>query len=213
MLADQEKTIEEKDFQLKGFDYLAIISTLGCIGWVISDFYGGMMLFLIAYSIVIIPILIAYAVSFIETVVSFSRNGFRPNRIKVFFHLLFFVFILICFLMNSELFKSERVLSARMMDDLFSYELVLRKNYDCEVNIQGFLGYTESLYGRYCIEQDTIILNENPYDSFLPDSILIDTTRNAIFINRNKDGTFSTNKIFLNYFEIGMNKLEKLFHD
>ena len=53
--------------KFNSYDLIAIISGIGIISWIISDFYGGMLLFVLVYWWVVIPILILYFISFITT--------------------------------------------------------------------------------------------------------------------------------------------------
>lgn len=39
--------VKGKNRKIKGFDILAIISTLGIIGWITTDYFGGMIIFLV----------------------------------------------------------------------------------------------------------------------------------------------------------------------
>jgi hypothetical protein len=195
--------VKEKNKKIKGFDFLAIISTLGLIGWIITDYFGGMIIFLLSYGLIIIPIIIAYLVSIIETIFSLIRKGIKPNKIKAISHLIVIGFIILISIINSDLFKSKRIVTATLKDDLYHYTLILRENGKCENNAFGMFGYTEKFNGEYYLKNDTIIFTIKPYDNdFLPDTVLLDTNQGAIFINKDKNGDFVTKKSWLNYFEI-----------
>ena len=195
--------VKGKNRKLKGFDFLAIISTLGVIGWIITDYFGGMIIFLLSYGLIIIPIVIAYLVSIFETIFSLIRKGIKLNKIKVISHLIVIGFIILISIINSDLFKSKRIVTATLKDDLYHYTLILRENGKCENNAFGMFGYTEKFNGEYYLKNDTIIFTTKPYDNdFLPDTVLLDTVQGAIFINKDKNGDFVTKKSWLNHFEI-----------
>ncbi|WP_222597367.1 hypothetical protein [Hyunsoonleella aquatilis] len=94
-------------------------------------------------------------------------------------------------------------MTAILKDDLFHYTLILREDGTCENNVNGFLGFKEQFSGTYKIDGDTIIFTQKPYDNnFIPDTLLLDKKQNAIFINRDKEGKFNTEKEWLNHFKI-----------
>ena len=188
---------------LKGFDFLAIISTLGIIAWIITDYYYGMIFILLSCSLIIVPIIIAYLVSFIQTLVSLIRKGIKPNKIKVISHLTVFGFILLIALINSDLCKSKRIVTATLKDDLFHYTLILRENGKCENKASGILGFSKTYNGEYYLKNDTIIFTIKPYDNdFIPETVLLDTIQGAIFIHKDTNGNFETKKKWLNHFEM-----------
>jgi hypothetical protein len=195
--------VKGKNRKIKGFDILAIISTLGIIGWITTDYFGGMIIFLLSYSLIIIPIVIAFLVSFIETIVSLIRKGINQNKIKLLSHSTLIGFVILISVVNSDLFKSKRIVTATLKDNLYHYTLILRENGKCENNAFGMFGYTEKFKGEYYLKNDTIIFTIIPYDNdFLPDTVLLDTNQGAIFINKDKNGSFVTKKSWLNHFEI-----------
>jgi len=104
---------------------------------------------------------------------------------------------------ESDLLKSKRVMTAILKDDLFHYKLVFRKNGRVENHVYGMFGYTTAYNGRYELKDSLIAFSKRPYDNdFIPDTVLLDNTQHAIFINRNKDGGFDLEKEWLNHFEI-----------
>jgi len=182
---------------------IAILSTLGIICWIISDFYGGMIIYLISYSSIIIPIIIIYLISLVETIISIAKTGFTKNKIKVIFHSALITTIIFVNLLQSELLKSKQVLSATLKDDLFHYTLIFRENGNCENQASGFMGFSETFHGKYKFVGDTIIFKKKPYDNnFIPDTLLIDKKENAIFKGKDESGNFSRKKEWLNHFEI-----------
>tara|TARA_R110000868_G_scaffold409158_2_gene694217 strand:+ start:80 stop:646 length:567 start_codon:yes stop_codon:yes gene_type:complete len=176
---------------------------LGMIIWNITDYYGGMIIHLLQYWYIIIPILILYLWSLIKTIVHISKNGIKKNGIVVGIHLMFLVFFFSVKLIDSDIFKSNRVLTGTMKDDLAHYTLILRENGTCENNVSGLFGFEKKYNGKYIMSGDTIIFTKKPYDNnFIPDTVLLDRQQNAIFIYRNKEGVFSTEKQWLNHFEL-----------
>jgi len=185
------------------FNILAIISTLGILGWIATDFFGGMIIYLLSYGLIIIPLIICYIVSFGNTVISVKRKGVIENRIKVFFHSLVILTIIGINLFQSDLFKSKRILTATLKDDQFLYTLVFRENGNCENEISGIFGFQEVYHGKYRFRGDTNIFQKKPYDNdFIPDTLLIDRKLKAIFMEKDKEGNFIRTKEWLNHFEM-----------
>lgn len=83
----------------------AVVSTLGVIGWMITDFYGGMIIYLLMYSWVIFPMLIIYVVTAIVTLLKIITNGIRANKILCFIHGIGIFTIVLFGVYQSELFK------------------------------------------------------------------------------------------------------------
>jgi hypothetical protein len=187
----------------KIFNVLAVVSTTGILGWMLTDYFGGMIIYLFSYGHIIIPIIILYVVSFVDTFISAVNKGMKQNKIKVFFHGLVLLAIILTNLFHSDLFKSERIMTATLKDDLFYYTLVFRENGTCENQVLGMFGFQEVFYGKYQFYGDTIVFTKKPYDNdFIPDTMLINKKEKAIFINKDKHGQFNTAKEWLNYFEI-----------
>src|SRR5690606_29344023 len=199
---------------------IAIISTIGIIIWIITDFYGGMFIYLLLYPFLIIPIILLYVFFFFESLVLLMNSVIKKILIKIVFHFSLLLFIIIFYLyivfhsslifiiiilnlMNSYVFKSKKILSATLKDDHYYYNLVFRENGEVENNINGMFGYSEQITGKYKIKGDTIIFTKVPYDNdFIPDTLLIDKVQNAIFMYKDKNGKFIREKQFLNHLEI-----------
>lgn len=109
------------------YNILAIISTLGILAWMLTDYFGGMLIYLLSYGLIIIPIIILYIVSFGNTIVSLAKRGFNQNKIKVIFHGLVILSIILTNIFQSDLLKSKRILTATLKDDQFNYTLVFQK--------------------------------------------------------------------------------------
>ena len=182
---------------------IAIISTIGIIIWIITDFYGGMFIYLLSYPFLVLPIILLYVFSFFETLALLIRNGFKKNIIKVVFHSVLILIIIIFNLTDSEIFKSKKILSATLKDDQYYYNLVFRENGEVENNINGMFGYSERIAGTYKINGDTIIFTKVLYDNdFIPDTLLIDKEQSALFMFKDESGKFIREKQFLNHLEI-----------
>jgi len=187
----------------KTYNIIAVISTLGILAWMVTDYFGGMFIYLLSYGLIIIPIIILYIVSFGDTFISLIKRGFKQNEIKVIFHGLVISTIILTNILQSDLLKSKRILTATFKDDQFYYTLVFRENGICENQVSGIFGFQEVFHGKYRFQGDTIIFSKKPYDNnFIPDTLLIDRKEKVIFINKDKEGNFSTTKEWLNYFEI-----------
>lgn len=185
------------------YDIIAIVSTIGILCWMTTDYFGGMVIYLFSYGIIIIPIIILYIVSFFDTFTSTIKRGVTQNKTKVIFHGLVLVTIFLTNIFQSDLFKSQRVLTATLKDDQFHYTLVFRKDGNCENEVSGIFGFQEIYHGKYKFYGDTIVFAKKPYDNdFIPDTLLINRKAKAIFIEKDKAGKFTTIKKWLNHFEI-----------
>ena len=185
------------------FDIIAIVSTLGILCWISTDFFGGMIIYLLSYGRIIIPIILLYILSFGNTLISFKYRRFRQNKIQIISHGIVILAIILLYLFQSDLLKSKRVLTATLKDDQFLYTLIFRKNGTCENDIVGMFGFEEVYHGKYEFHGDTIVFQKKPYDNdFIPDTLLIDKSEKAIFIEKDKMGNFYKTKEWLNHFEI-----------
>lgn len=183
---------------------MAVLSCAGMVGWLLTQFFGGMVIWFFSYPLIIFPVLILYIVSIFNTLIAIGRKGFKSNRIKIASHGVVVVGIVASAIFASDLFKSNRIMTATLYDDLFSYTLVLRENGVCENEVNGFMGFSEVFNGQYAMKGDTIIFSKVPYDKkdFIPDTIVIDRKERAIFIERDTTGKFIREKGFLNHFKI-----------
>jgi hypothetical protein len=183
------------------FQILTIIAVIGMILWNITDYFGGMIIHLFQYWYLILPTFILYLATLVGTIIRVSKDGFKSNKLILSLHVFFIVFVFASSLIESDAFKSKRVLTGTLKDDLFHYTLILRKDGTCENNVSGFLGFEKQYNGRYKMKGDTIVFTKKPYDNnFLPDTIYFNKSQKAIFIGKNKNGEFSTKKQWLNHF-------------
>lgn len=182
---------------------LSILSTLAVTGWLITEFYGGMVIYMFMYWWIIVPLIIIYAITLIITLIKIIRNGIKFNKFLFYTHIFGVLMIIIFSLHQSELFKSRILLDATMVDDLSSINLVLRENGKFETTTNGLFGFTDKISGEYLIHNDTIIFLKRPYsNNFIPDKVLIDKEDSAIYFKMNSKGEFSREKTFVNYFRI-----------
>ncbi|TKG97322.1 hypothetical protein EYV94_02510 [Puteibacter caeruleilacunae] len=183
-------------------DIVAIVSSLGVIAWLMTHFFGGLILFSVVFGYIIVPFLLVYLYSIIDVLIGF-RYGLKRNRTKIFAHACVIFTILLIYIDTSETFKSRVIYSCELIDDLSRFDLKLRENGRFDNTVSGMFGYYEDYSGRYIQEGDYIIFKDRPYDNdFLPDTMLLDTTQNALFITRKKDGSFNKEKEWLNHFKI-----------
>ncbi len=197
MISDTRKN------KISVYDVIAVISAVGLIGWIITDFFGGMFIWVLSYGLIIIPIILIYIFSVTDTVLSLIRKGKQTSKIKLTAHGIVLLSIFTLTLYHSEFFKSNRILTAVLKDDLNYYRLILRENGSVENHISGMFGFSERFHGKYKIENDLIIFGEKPFDNdFIPDTLLIDKEQSALFIEKDANGKFRTEKEWLNHFEI-----------
>jgi len=189
--------------KIKKSEIIAILSCCGIIGWLITDFYGGMILFLISYWFIILPIIILYMISLLNTIISIFRNGIKETKIRIIPHSIVFIAIIVFNLNSSEIFKSKSILNATLRDDQFNYNLIFRENGKCENKINGIFGFEQNFEGEYIMKNDTIIFIKKPYNNnFIADTLLIDRKLKGIFMEKDKNGNFMKVKSFGGYFEI-----------
>jgi len=189
--------------------YLTVISSIGVIAWIITDFFGGMTIYLLMYWWLVIPIVLLFGITLFITIILLFEEGIKNNRLISMTHALSLSVILVFCLYNSEFLKSKKVLDASLIDDLTRIDLIFRENGKFETNISGMFCYSESIKGRYFIRKDSIFFLDKPYSNdFIPDTVIIDNDKSAIFFRKNKNGEFSREKSFVNYFEINYKELE-----
>jgi len=182
---------------------LSVISTIGIIAWIITDFFGGMIIYMFMYWWIVIPLSFLYLMTLFITIVKVIEGGFKKNKLTSITHALGMVVIFSFILYHSELFKSKKELDSSLIDDLSRIDLILRENGRFETNSSSLFGTTVSIRGKYLIKNDTIIFLDKPYtNDFIPDTVVIDRDKNAIFFNKKENGEFSRTKSFVNYFEI-----------
>lgn len=192
----------------KSLIILSVISTLIVIGWMITDLFGGMVIYLIMYSWIIIPMVIVYVITFLISLVKIMQIGIKPNRILFYTHTFGLLTIIGFNLYQSELLKSRILLDATLVDDLSSINLVLRENGQFETTSNGMFGFTEKISGKYKKNNDTIIFLDKPYSNdYIPDKVIVDKQDSAIYFKRNFNGEISKEKTFVNYFRIDRNEL------
>lgn len=97
----------------------------------------------------------------------------KKNKVGIALGGVFLTAIGTIFLLNSELFKSKKVLEATLMDDLSAIHLTLRENQKFEVNASTL--FTEDNFiGKYQLEGDKIIFLDKQYSNdFIPDTVTI----------------------------------------
>jgi hypothetical protein len=187
----------------KVLNTLSVVSTLAMLGWLLSDFFGGMVIYLIMLGWFLGIALIVYVLTLIITIVLTIKSGVEANKISFYTHLVGLFMIGLFALNSSEVLKSRKVLEASLEDDLNVIELILRKNGHFETISTGMFGVTDQISGKYIIRKDTIVFLSAPYDNdFIPTKVLIDRKDSAIFFKKDVHGEFSREKGFSVYFRI-----------
>lgn len=162
-----------------------------------------MFIILVIFSLITLLSILVYIISFCETLIAVTTSGIRENRIKIYAHVSAITVVSVLVLLSSDVFKSKRILTATLKDDLFHFTLVFRENGSCEMNIIGMFGYQEDIKGSYYIKEDTIIFTKKPYtNNFITNTILIDKEQQALFLYKDSIGNFETETEWLNHFKI-----------
>lgn len=183
--------------------FVAILSCVGIFALMITHFFGGMFIWILSFWFVFIPLILLYIISFFDTLICLIDKGYSRYRRKISVHLTTLCAIVLFNVYDLELFKSTRVLSATLHDDLFHYNLILREDGTCENKVNGFMGFEDKYSGTYIFKNDTIVFTKVPYDNdFIPDTILYNKKEKAIFITKDAKGNFTNKKEFLNHFVV-----------
>ena len=107
-------------------------------------------------------------------------------------------------LINSEVFKSQKILEATLMDDLSAIHLTLRADKKFEMVSSNM--FNEDIYkGNYHIIDNKIIFEDKRYSNdFIPDTLTI--IGDKIIVRFDKNGNPVTD--FATYFEIKKNSIK-----
>lgn len=102
-----------------------------------------------------------------------------------------------------EVFKSEILLSAVLVDDLSTITIELRADNTFNTTIHGMFWFRDQISGEYHLSQDTVIFHQPPYSNdFLPKKILIDRLDSALYFELHSNGEYNRTKGLVNFFEI-----------
>lgn len=153
------------------------------------------------YPIVSILIFILYFCSIIDTIASLIARDI--SYIKLLAHGCVIIIASGIYLHNKYKTKPNMIMSAILVDDLFNYELKIYQDSIVEHEFNGFLGYKKIIKGKYFIKDSLLIFKNKPYDNdFLPDTCLIDTSQNAIYIETDSIGNFVKERNWLMFYDI-----------
>ena len=182
---------------------------LSILIWIIPKYFPGLLFYIIFYPWIVIPISLIFIITLTTTIRNWILKGFMKVRLAIITHGLVIFLIVILSLINSELFKSEIVLKASLIDDLSRIDLVLRKNNKFEMTSTGMFFYQEKKTGKYSIDNDTLTFSVNPYSNdFIPKRVLYLPDTNRIYFVKKENGEIDTRDIFASYFEIEFNNLK-----
>lgn len=182
---------------------LSLVSSLGIIGWIITDSFGGMIIYALDYTYLILPIILVYIVTFLITLFKVINKGLLKNRFISVSHGTVILFAMSYGLISSELLKSKTILDATLMDDLSGINIIFRSDNSFKTTSFGMFGFVDRYKGEYKLDEDTIVFFNKRYSNdFIPDTLLISIKDSALFFNKNSLGEFNKEKSFVNYFEI-----------
>ncbi len=135
-------------------------------------------------------------------------NGFRTILLEFILIVFFLILFVGIDIKENEFFKSDKILEAKLIDDLSGINLILRKDGTFETLTYTIYG-SDIIKGEYNLSGDTIVFLDYPYDNdFIPLQFLIDYEKQRIWIKRNTNGEFDTKEYFAGYFEIIFNEIE-----
>ncbi len=129
----------------------------------------------------------------------------KKNRHSIMIGFLTILSIIIVDSFSWELFKSNKILEAKLIDDLSGMNLVLRENNEFELHRYYMFG-DEWFKGEYELQGNKIIFHDKPYDNdFIPDTVTI--LDDKLILEFDESGV--PNTLFASYFEIEFNALTK----
>ena len=146
-------------------------------------------------------LIVFFATAFIITfIVGLIKKDKRV--IPIFFGIL--VVVALTEILESETFKSQKILQATLHDDASVINLTLRKNNTFELNSATVFS-NQSFKGKYKLINDKIVFLDKPYDNdFIPDTITI--YKDKIILRFDKDNKPITE--FASYFKVTSNQLQ-----
>ena len=129
----------------------------------------------------------------------------NKNKVGVLCGCLMLLPIMTVLLINSEVFKSKKVLEATLTDDLSAIYLTLRENQQFEVTAST-LFTEEHFQGSYQINGSKIIfMNKRYVNDLIPDTVTI--VGDKIFLKYDKEGNPVTE--FASYFDVKNNNIKR----
>ncbi|MFP9112818.1 hypothetical protein ACLI1A_02680 [Flavobacterium sp. RHBU_3] len=184
-------------------DNQVIITSAVLTVWLISHYFNGMMMNLLFCWFIILPTLVVHIISLFTTIRSAFVN-LRATRLKLFCHGFVLLLALGIRVKESDLFKSERVLTAIKSDDHYYETLTLRKDGTTEIYGTGLTGNTDTYNGSYKVKGNLIIFTNKPFETkvYFPDTLYWDKKQKTLFTSKDSLGNFITKRSFLNYYKI-----------
>ena len=149
----------------------------------------------------VIPLLLFVIAFFVFFVLSITNK----NRKGILIGIFILGIISISELINSEVFRSKKILEATLMDDLSAIHLTLRADKKFEMVSSNM--FNEDVYkGNYHIIDNKIIFEDKRYSNdFIPDTLTI--IDDKIILRFDVNGKPVTD--FATYFDIKKNKIKK----
>ncbi len=149
----------------------------------------------------VIPLLLFVITFFVFFVLSISNK----NRKGILIGIFILGIISISELINSEVFRSKKILEATLMDDLSAIHLTLRADKKFEMVSSNM--FNEDVYkGNYHIIDNKIIFEDKRYSNdFIPDTLTI--IDDKIILRFDVNGKPVTD--FATYFDIKKNRTKK----
>ncbi len=180
----------------------AILGCVGMLGWLITHFYGGMVLWFYSYGIFILFFLILYVFSVVETIVSYLNYG-RISVVKIAMHSAVIIVLIALNLLKVDILKPNLIMTAVHKGHTEVYRLNFRSNGTVENQVHGSYGYSETFHGSYHFEDSLVVFDEKPFNTnFIPDTLLIDKEHQVLFMRKNHKGHFIKRRVLDNYFSI-----------
>lgn len=182
---------------------LSTISTFILVGWIITGFFGSMILYLVVLWWILIPFILIFLTTFLITIYKTVKQGYKTNHVLIGIHGFALLSIFSLCVYESELLKSRAIVDATLIDDMSSINIKLRVNGRFQTTSTGMFFYQERRTGNYIFRGDTIVFLDRPYsNNFIPNRILVSKKDSTIYISKDKDGNFSREKTFANFFRI-----------
>jgi len=186
-------------------DWYVIVSTLGCLGWTMTIFFGGMIMFLFSASFIVIPIIIVYIIAIIKII---NEKG----KWKIYWFILLALPWMIIgseSIYYAEVVQGDIILSGYYHEERYIYSLNFRKDGNCDMVVEGMFGYTERIPGKYSYSDHKIYFSKKPYpNNFLSDSMFVDESKRAIYMCNTSGNACSNPHGQADHFTIDRNMLK-----
>jgi hypothetical protein len=184
--------------------FISILITLLLTAFIIALLTGKGIFYFMIFKWIILSLILGYIVVLVFLISNWIKKGEKYKWITL-VHLTPLIILLLYYTINLEIFKSKKLLEARLVDDLSVIKIVLRENGKFENTAIGLFFITETFKGKYERTGDTIFFKSQPYSNdFISNRVLISEDKHRIYFRLDDNGDFITKETnnFYEYFDI-----------